>query len=479
VESNLVLVHVEVYDKFRIHAANPARQRCRSVNTNIFYKLAASESFLPLDCFRDVTIRGLTANEFHLFEDGVEQKIESAKLDRWAWISARDNFVSHEEWSYAPLGKWGTVDQGVDWSPSPANYFYQLSYVPTNREEGKCRHVRVKVDKPRAVVYAGDQYCYTAQPSGDPLNGTKFGQQLQANLDLDRRAKIPLSVQVSFFYTEAQRARVEIDLAFPWDKLTHKWVGGELHATIGALGIVEKKDRSVTTRFSDLACCISGSQLFATFSYDPDLSANLQQQLQHIESAYLPSTYNRQIDLPTGEEFKLRVVLSDGRNFGRAEVPLVIDSYDGKRLAISSVALCKRFRDAGAAAQEDAAANLAPQYVPLVSKGVRVTPTADTTFKRNDPLIAYFEVYEPLLSQQPKTAITAHMRITDPKTGMLTVDFPPLDAAPYERPGSTMIPIGDELVVSQLPKGDYRLEVQATDSAGRSTPWRTANFTLE
>jgi predicted phage tail protein len=42
-----------------------------------------------------------------------------------------------------------------------------------------------------------------------------------------------------------------------------------------------------------------------------------------------------------------------------------------------------------------------------------------------------------------------------------------------------MIPIGDELKVDQLPKGDYRLEVQATDSAGRSTPWRTANFTVE
>jgi predicted phage tail protein len=42
-----------------------------------------------------------------------------------------------------------------------------------------------------------------------------------------------------------------------------------------------------------------------------------------------------------------------------------------------------------------------------------------------------------------------------------------------------MIPIGDELPVSQLPKGNYRLEVRATDSAGRSTPWRTASFTLK
>jgi hypothetical protein len=33
--------------------------------------------------------------------------------------------------------------------------------------------------------------------------------------------------------------------------------------------------------------------------------------------------------------------------------------------------------------------------------------------------------------------------------------------------------------ISKLPKGSYRLDVQATDSAGKSTPWRTASFTVE
>jgi hypothetical protein len=33
--------------------------------------------------------------------------------------------------------------------------------------------------------------------------------------------------------------------------------------------------------------------------------------------------------------------------------------------------------------------------------------------------------------------------------------------------------------IRKLPKGSYRLDVQATDSTGKSTPWRTANFTIE
>ena len=43
----------------------------------------------------------------------------------------------------------------------------------------------------------------------------------------------------------------------------------------------------------------------------------------------------------------------------------------------------------------------------------------------------------------------------------------------------SVIPIGIGIDISKLPKGSYRLEIQATDSAGQSTPWKTANFMVE
>jgi hypothetical protein len=477
VESNLVLVHTEVYDKDRMHEWTPADRRCTMGNDIMFNQLRPSEPYLPKEC-EEVAIRGLSLSDFHVFEDGIEQEIESVRFEREAGIAVRDNFGLHAEWSHTPRSKWSSVDLRTLGHSGDAEYFYRVAYVPSKPEEGKCHRIRVTVDRPHAVVFASDQYCYTQHPATDPLNGIKFGKQLETDLDSDKRGKIPLSLQVSFFYTGAQAARVDLVLGFPWDHLKHEWVDLDLHAMIGVLGVVHKKDRTLVARFSDLAY-VPGNPWFLRASLNPDLypiSKNV------IEDLYapvmLPSRYEAQIDLPAGE-YNLRVVLSDEAKFGRTETTLIIDSYDGKQLAISSVVLCKRFRDAGAAAQEAAAANLAPRYVPLVSKGVQVTPLADTRFKHGEPLIAYFEVYEPLLSQQPKTVVQAHMRIFDAKTGEMKVDFPSLDAAPYERPGSTMIPIGDALVVSQLPKGDYRLEVQATDSAGRSTPWRTANFTLE
>jgi hypothetical protein len=51
--------------------------------------------------------------------------------------------------------------------------------------------------------------------------------------------------------------------------------------------------------------------------------------------------------------------------------------------------------------------------------------------------------------------------------------------APYMTAGSSIIPVGRGMDISKLPIGSYRLDVQATDSTGKSAAWRSANFTVE
>jgi hypothetical protein len=128
------------------------------------------------------------------------------------------------------------------------------------------------------------------------------------------------------------------------------------------------------------------------FYPDPYLYPSKYDSRDDFVPVILPSRYETQINLAAGEEYDLQVVLSDGKKFGRAVTRLNIESYDGRQLAISSVALCNRFQDAGVAAREVDAVKLAPEYVPLVSRGVQVTPSADTKFKRGEPLIAYYEI---------------------------------------------------------------------------------------
>jgi len=466
VESNLVLIHAQVYDNKQDPWQNrsPDFLHCRIESMNVFRSLPSSQPFAPPDCYRFMVMHDLGAGDFHVLEDDVEQKIESVRYEPEPLFTIRDNLGIHLEWSHTPRAKWSSVDLGTEWIPAPLVHFYRLAYVPSSVESGKCRRVRVTVQRQNAAVYATNQYCYVANPASDPLNETTFGKQLEADLNSDGKSKLPLFAQAGFFYTNGSVAPIDTVLDFPSDRLKYDWRGTDLHASIGVLGVVYKKDGTVAARFSDFACCASETRWLTN---SESIAGNL------------PSHFEAQIELPTGAEYELRVVLSDGKRFGRVVIPLVVDSYDNQQLAISSVVLCDRYRDAKVANQEAAAVNLAPRYTPLVSKGLQFTPTAQTHFKSSDHPIVYFEVYEPLSGGQPKLEVKAHVRIVDARTGETRFHFYPADSPDHDRPNSGVLAFAGDLSIAKLPPGDYRVEAQATDSAGHTTAVRSASFSIQ
>ena len=114
-----------------------------------------------------------------------------------------------------------------------------------------------------------------------------------------------------------------------------------------------------------------------------------------------------------------------------------------------------------------------------VSGGLQFTPTAHTSFKSTDHLIAYFELYEPLLTEQPKTQVQARVKLVDAQSGETRFQFAPIAATSLERRGSATLAVTADLPLAQLPKGNYIVEAQATDSAGSTSPMRTATFTIQ
>jgi len=451
-------------------------------------KLTPSQPYLPKGCAAGA-IDGLTAKNFHVFADGVEQQIQSVSARAWTWDWVRDTLGFHHAWSYTPLGKWSARDLVV-WA-RPTGFlprYYLIAFAPPTSPEGSCHQLKVLVDSTDAEVFARDQYCNVQDYASDPLYGTPLGKLMETGVPSSRHHTIPLSLQAASFYTGTNTARVDIALELPMDfyityasasspgiqftsaHLKYEWK--DLNA-IGVLGMVYKKDGVLAKRFSDLGCCARAyPELWLAYSGQ---GPHEEDQRFEWDPINLPTRYEAQIDLPSGE-YNLVTVLSDGPNFGRVAEPLNIDAYDGAQLALSSVVLCKRGRDAAVAAQEAAAAHLAPKYVPLVSQGVQMTPAADLRFRADEPLVAYFEIYEPLLLSQPATTVWAHLKLVNAKTGAVKEDFAPMNVTPYIQRGSSVIPISHGLKVHS---GAYRLEVQATDSAGRTTPWRTANFTVE
>jgi hypothetical protein len=483
-KSNLVLVPVFVFTHDGLERGpNSEGWRCIRDDWTGFLALNVDQAYLPRACDTG-EVRDLTLDDFRLFQDGEPQKIASVEKQSW-WLSVRDNQTWHSETADTPSGMWSSADLGRSILPETSN-FYLLAYAPARTSsEGGCHQIRVEVGRPGVRVFARDEYC-TGQTPADLLNGTKIGKKLEGELAQRGKGKIPLFVQAGGFRSAAGRKLVDIVIEFPWNQLDHSWDQrmGRLHATIGVVGAVYAKDGRLITRFSDLLwpsywpTVIKGTYYGGGYRYDiNNFDFNIDWFFRKFDPAWLPTRYETQLDLAPGE-YDLRVVLSDGLKVARAEVPLMIENDDGKSLALGSVFLCKRFRDAHVAAVETAAANFAPQYVPLVSKDVRFTPAGDTNFHPDERLFAYFGVYDPKLADKPTPQIQAHLKIVDAKSGHLVKEFPAIDAATYAQAGSTVIPIAREIPIATLPKGEYRLEVQATDSSGGNTPWRAASFAI-
>jgi hypothetical protein len=484
-KSNLVMVPVFVFTHDGLERpSTPEEERCDKYNASEFFALSAREAYLPRACDLG-EVQDLKLDDFRLFQDGQLQKIQSVENESW-WVSTRDNRTWHDETSTTPNAIWSNADVGKSILPQ-VSHFYLLAYVPSHgtSDEG-CHQIRVEVHRPRVRVFARDEYCDGQTPS-DLLNGTKIGQKLEHELVRKDKGKIPLFVQAGSFRSAGGKNLVDVVLEFPWNQLNHSWDGqtGRLFAQISVLGSLYVGDGKLATRFSDLLypaywpTVLRGETYAVGFEVglgnaDP---GTLDSILRRWDPAWLPTRYETQVELAPGK-YDLKVVLSDGSKFGLAEVPVTVERSDLSSLGLSSVFLCNRFRDAQVALVETAAENFASQYAPLVSRGVRLTPAGNTNFNSSERLFAYFQIYAPKLASKPVARVQARLRVVDAKNGALIKEFPAVDAETYQQPGSTVVPIAREIPIASLPKGDFRLEVQASDSTGISTAWRAANFSI-
>lgn len=420
----------------------------------------------------DAEITGLSAKDFHVFEDGVEQRVESVAVEQApVWVVA-DNVSRHEEYSCTPRGIWACSDVQELRTGSAGLHMYLISYVPAPSTEGSCHRIKVKVHhNPRATVYARDQYCSINNFSFDSLNGSELGKRLEDVANSGQSVRLPLSVQAGSFRSNSEANRVAIAVEFPWRTLERESDGCFLHASVRLLGLVYKQDGTLVTRFSDIACYGTGKTV--RFESGPPECGNNKSTYEFMD---IPTRYETQVDLLPGD-YDLKVAITDGTKFGHVEIPLNVDNYGRNALGVSGVVLCKRFRQP--VDRSGGQASVAPQYSPLISKGVEFTPTGDTRFGKGDRLIAYFEIYPSKLAGTGTSNVQFRMRVTNVKTGDLKKDTGLRSANSWSQLGNLVIPIAQEIAIDGLSKGIYRLEVRASDSAGSPTAARETTFTVE
>jgi hypothetical protein len=438
---------------------------------------------------------GLTARDFHVFDNDAEQKINFLKeLDfdgRWSypWWLEPD---SH--------GTWGSYDPGP-YVTEDATATYLIGYAPPSVQPGECRSVSVVVESHEVDVNR-TQYCNPEAPGKAAL--TTEESQLEALLNSQARRPVKVSIQASSFWSSRvlrllteppsqnggsaepgsgytyvvqvhnSKAPATVHIATEFHWRIEEWSEClKRNPSIHIFGTVYKANGGIATQFKDIISCQNPRVMRST---------PLKYALKHgwvSDTARIPTRFDTQVELPPGD-YKLRVLVTNGTSVGQAEIPLHVDAAFGEHpLGISDAVLGGVLRDSSSVLRD--AATVYPASIiptPLISKQVQFFPATDNRVPKHTPLSVYFEIYEPALETQTEEVLYS-VKITNLKTNSLVMNTGPMSAANWVLPGNAVIPIGLKLNIEKLKPGFYRLEVQGSDSAGRETAWRTANFNIQ
>ena len=331
--------------------------------------------------------------------------------------------------------------------------YYLLGYTPAiESAEGTCHSLQVKVDRGLSVR-ARKGYC-TEKPA-DPLLGKPAGKDLEARASGGTAGNIAVTAQLPWFYSGPNEARVDVAMDFVPRAVPFRKDKDGLHGEIDLAGIAYKPDGSVAARLSDT--------VKLTFATQQEADAFLK----------APYHYTNQFEVVPGQyNFRIAVAPAGAQEFGKLDLPLAIDPWNGGNGATPSMsALALSHETHPVASQTDSDDLLLARVGPLVSNGIEVIPAGSNEFHVAERGFFYFELY----TARPLPSLSVRVRILDRATGRQIDDSGLMNANTFLKPGETVVPVAMNLpiVSAGLPAGAYKIEVTA------ATVTRTADFDVK
>ncbi len=326
--------------------------------------------------------------------------------------------------------------------------YYVLSYTPPESKEGSCHALKVKVDRAGTTVRARSSYCAT--PPQDLIAGSAEEKDLESRAAGGDAGNLKASIELPYFYASAGVARVHVAMELSRADLKFENQGGKLHAGINLLGAATAMDGSIGARFSDT--------LKVDYSSQEELE-KLKGTPVHYEKEFkiAPGTYNFTLTFSAG-----------AASFGKIETPLEIEPWNGGELALSGLVLSRETRPA--AADPGLLSSLVQDQAPLVAQGTQFIPAGAYRFAKSDTGYFYLQIYD-----AAPDSVRVRVRVVDRKTGEAKWDSGLTKPPPAE---GSAISAGSGLRIGSLGAGSYRLEVVATDSAGKQVE-RSADFQVD
>jgi hypothetical protein len=336
------------------------------------------------------------------------------------------------------------------------NEFYILGYSPADTPEGSCHTLKVKMNHGGLNVRARSGYCNVR--TVNVLEGKPLEKQLEARATGTQSGSIHGALQLPFFYTAPNTARVNLAMEIPSDSFQFNKEKGKYHANLNVLGIAYRPDGTVGAKFSDTV----------------NLDLEKDEWKEFSKGSY---HYENQFDSTPGS-YKLTVVLSaGGDSFGKFESPLSIDAYDGKNFTLGGVALTNSVQKLGDI-PETLDSVLLEDRTPLVVKGMQIVPSGSNRFKHTDNVVVYTEVYEPSLTAEKPPIVGVGYTIFERASNNKVFSTGAVRTDDFIHKGNPVIPVGLKVKVDDLKPGSYRLMMQAVDSLQHHAPDRLVDFDI-
>ena len=335
---------------------------------------------------------------------------------------------------------------------------YVLGFTPAEFPEGSCHMLRVNVDRPGLDVQARKGYC-----SSKPANlaaGDIAAKALEKRGAGPSAGNLTASLQLPYFYASPGAARVNVAMEIGTAGIQFQKVKGKPHAELKVAGLACRPGGEVAGQFSDVV----------KLDFDSGKEA--------AAFAKQPYHYEYQFDLGPGE-YILRVAFSSSEeSFGKVEMPLSIEPWDGRRLALSGIAFARESHPAPdlASALED---SLLEDRRPLIAGSQRIVPSGSNRLRAASPALVYAEIYEPLLAGPNPPSLGLQVRVVDRRTGGQKAGPESFNVASFIRPGNPVVPVAVNLPLATLTPGSYRLELKAVHSSGPETALSTVDFEVE
>jgi VWFA-related protein len=348
--------------------------------------------------------------------------------------------------------------EGLQKVAKEMNEYYELGYAPDDQIKDDSYHA-IKVEVKRRDIKLRYRTGYVAVKNPDMLKGTPEGEELEAKLGGHASGAIPVSVSTPYFYVKPGVARINLAMSVPGSEIEFGKRKGEFHSDINVLGIAYKMDGTVAARFSD------------TVKLDYEKK-------QVSDTEKVPFTYQNTFDIAPGF-YTLKLALSaGGEKFASYDTPFYVQPFTGDKLSLAGPALGDKFVPvADLSAQMDAA--LLEDHTPLVFRGTELLPSATCQFAHGTEPAVYVEIYDPALKEKVLPKVGVVLKIFDRKGDKQVFSSPPMLVNDDVVAGNPLVPVGFNLPISQLPAGNYRVEITALDSAGGASTVRAADFTLE